>query len=276
MRKVNFTNSLLTSYRHYVSNSSRKKYCFASQLGNKLSYRSSTILLKEDFYKVLGVDRNASKSDIKKKYFELAKKYHPDVNKDPAAEKKFKEISEAYEVLEDEKKRELYDNYGHAGVDPNNNPGAGPFGGFGGFHGQQVQVDPEEIFEMFEGMFGGRERGKGRDIQQAVSLSFFEAVNGCTKELTVEYTDRVGKRGQQSAKKTKKVTVTIPAGVDEGVVMRVRNEGGGGMGGPNGDLELHIRVQKDPYFTREGPNVHVDLPISIYKVISLSSVIQLF
>lgn len=230
------------------------------------SFRTSSILLKEDYYKTLGVDKSASKADLKKKYFELAKKFHPDVNKDKDAEKKFKEISEAYEILTDDNKRQMYDAHGHAGVDPNNFAGAGP-GGFGGFGGAGFQqVDPEEIFEMFGEMFSNRPRGKGIDIQKAVALSFFEAVNGCSKEISVDYTDMIGKRGQQSARKTKKISVKIPPGVDDGVVMRVRNEGGGGLGGPNGDLELHIRVAKDPYFVREGPNVHVDQPISIYKV----------
>ena len=86
-------------------------------------FHSSRALQKRDFYDVLGLSRGASKADIKKKYFELAKKYHPDVNKEKDAQDKFREVTEAYEVLEDDKKRELYDNYGHAGVDPNSDFG---------------------------------------------------------------------------------------------------------------------------------------------------------
>jgi molecular chaperone DnaJ len=195
------------------------------------------------------------------------------VNKAPEAEAKFREISEAYEVLEDDEKRGMYDQFGHAGVDPQNAGfggfNGGPFGGFqGGFQGGQ-QVDPQDIFEMFEGMFGGEAaRGKGRDVQQVLNLSFFEAVNGCTKEVSVQVTDRKNP-GKVT---TKKVKVTVPAGVDDGVVMRVGGEGGIGVSGkPNGDLRLNIRVAKDPYFVREGPNIHVEQPITIVQVSSIQS-----
>jgi DnaJ-class molecular chaperone len=191
------------------------------------------------------------------------------VNKEPSAEVKFKQITEAYEVLEDEQKRQLYDSYGHAGVDQGGAGGPGGFGGFqggpfGGFGGNAQQVDADELFEMFEGMFGGAgSRQRGRDVQQVLQLSFFEAVNGCSKEVTVKVTDR--KKPGESI--TKKVKVTVPAGVDDGVVMRVQGEGGHGLPGKgNGDLRLEIRVQKDPYFVRDGPNVHVEQPISITQV----------
>jgi molecular chaperone DnaJ len=196
-----------------------------------------------------------------------------DVNKEKDAEQKFRDISEAYEVLENDEKRQLYDNYGHAGVDPQAaGQGFDGFQGFGGFPGgfQQggQQVNAEELFDMFEGMFGGEgARGRGRDVQQNVQLSFFEAVNGCTKEVSVQYTDRKN----PNKVNTKKVKVTIPAGVDDGVVMRIQNEGGVGMPGKgNGDLRLNIRVAKDPYFARDGANVHVELPITITQV-SLTS-----
>mmetsp|Transcript_6385 Transcript_6385/g.10462 ORF Transcript_6385/g.10462 Transcript_6385/m.10462 type:complete len:375 (+) Transcript_6385:120-1244(+) len=237
----------------------------------KRSFRATVSLAKEDYYKTLGVPKTASKSEIKKKYFELAKKYHPDVNKDEGAKEKFSEYSEAYEVLSDEEKKQAYDTYGHAGVD--GQQGAGGFGGFqggfggpfGGFHQGGQQVDAEELFDMFEGMFGGQAaRGRGRDVQQHCSLSFLEAVNGCEKEIHVQYTDRTA----PNQKKTKVVKVNIPAGVDDGVLIRVSGEGGGGMKGkPSGDLRLHINVQKDAYFSRDGPNVHVDKPLSITRAI---------
>ena len=141
-------------------------------------------------------------------------------------------------------------------------PGGSPFGGFGGGHAQQVDAD--ELFEMFEGMFGGAgARQRGRDVQQVLQLSFFEAVNGCTKEVNVKYTDR----NAPGTTKTKTVKVAVPAGVDDGVVMRVQGEGGQGLPGKgSGDLRLEIRVKKDPYFVRDGPNVHVEQPISITQV----------
>lgn len=250
-----------------------------SLLLSQRKFHASSLRQKEDFYKVLGVTKGASKTDIKKKYFELAKKYHPDVNKAPEAEGKFREISEAYEVLENDEKRSMYDKFGHAGVDPQNAGfGGGGFEGFegfgpfaGGFQGQGgQQVDPQEIFEMFEGMFGGEgAKGKGRDVQQTLHLSFFEAVNGCFKEVTVQYSDRKN----PGKVNTKKVKVTVPAGVDDGVVMRVAGEGGAGMAGKSsGDLRLNIKVSKDAYFIREGANIHVEQPISITQAILGSKV----
>jgi len=113
----------------------------------------------------MGVSKTASKDEIKKKFRELAKKYHPDLNKDNKdAEKKFQEVSEAYEILEDDKKRQQYDSFGHAGVDPNfagNQQGGNPFAGFGGgFGGFRVNmnnggVNVEDLFEMFDQMQGG-------------------------------------------------------------------------------------------------------------------------
>lgn len=102
-------------------------------------------------------------------------------------------------------------------------------------------------------------------MQQAITIDFLEAVNGCTKEINVEYNDK--KSNNQRMKKKKTVRVTIPAGVDDGVALRVQNEGGEGLKGhPNGDLLLQIRVKKDNYFMREGSNVHVEIPISITQV----------
>lgn len=250
-------------------NRSNKPHVF--RLSRRM-FRSSAIALKEDYYKTLGVPRTATKAEIKKRYFELAKKYHPDVNKEEGAKEKFAEYNEAYEVLTDDEKKQVYDTYGHAGVDAQQQGGFGGAGGFNGFGGpfggfQQggQQVDADEIFDMFEGMFGGQAaRGRGRDVQQHVTLTFLEAVNGCSKEVNVQYTDRTSPQ----ERKSKVVKVNIPAGVDDGVMIRVSNEGGGGMKGkPNGDLRLHINVQKDPYFDRDGPNIHVEKSLSISQAI---------
>ena len=160
-------------------------------------YHSTSKNLKRDYYDVLGVDRGASKDEIKKKFFSLAKKYHPDVNKDdPKAAEKFREASEAYEVLENDEKRKLYDSFGHSGVDPSSGmgggAGAGPFGGFGGFqwnfNGGATQINEEEMADIIGQMFGQQarpRRNRGADLRTSIRLSFFEAVNGCTKDIQV-------------------------------------------------------------------------------------------
>ena len=142
---------------------------------------------KRDYYEVLGLQKGASDNDIKKAFRKMAMKYHPDKNPgDKVAEEKFKEINEAYAVLFDPEKKEKYDRFGHAGVDPNSGfgGGAGGFGGFGGF---------EDIFDMFGGAFGGfgggsrgrRNNGprKGSDLQKAVTITFEEAAFGTKKEI---------------------------------------------------------------------------------------------
>ena len=153
---------------------------------------------KRDYYEVLGVSKTATDAEIKKAYRKLAMKYHPDYNPgDKEAEEKFKEVNEANEVLSDPKKRQLYDQYGFAGVDPayaaqnGGGPGAGGFGGFGG-----DGVDLGDIFgDIFGGGFGGfggssrranpNAPRKGQDIRVRITLSFDEAVHGCKKNITI-------------------------------------------------------------------------------------------
>ncbi len=148
---------------------------------------------KKDFYEVLGVDRGASDDEIKKAYRKLAKKYHPDLNPDDKeAEQHFKEVNEAYEVLSDKEKRARYDQFGHAGVDPNygaGGPGGGFGGGFGGFGGG-FDVDLGDIFNsFFGGGFGGGSRQnpnaprQGGDTSITLTLSFEEAARGCIKTV---------------------------------------------------------------------------------------------
>ena len=145
---------------------------------------------KRDYYEVLGVSRGASEDEIKKAYKKMARKYHPDLNPgDKTAEEKFKEVNEAYEVLSDADKKARYDQYGHAGVDPNF--GAGGFGG--GFDGSFDFGDLGDIFgSFFGGGFGGGRRTnpnapqRGESIRMSIAISFEEAAFGCEKEVTVE------------------------------------------------------------------------------------------
>ena len=159
---------------------------------------------KRDYYEVLGVQKGASDDEIKKAYRKLAKKYHPDLNKDnPEAAEKFKEAAEAYDVLSDSEKRSRYDQFGHAGVDPNagfGGGGSGFGGGFGGF-------DMGDIFDsFFGGGFGGRGSRRngpvrGNDIQQAIELTFEEAAFGCKKKVTIIRGESCDECGGSGAKK---------------------------------------------------------------------------
>ena len=142
---------------------------------------------KRDYYEVLGLSKGASEEEIKKAYRQLAKKYHPDLNKAPDAADKFKEVQEAYEVLSDSQKRSLYDQYGFAGVDPNQ--AAGGFGGFSGFDSFGGFGGFSDIFESFMG--GGRTTRsnngpiKGQNRVMVLSIEFMESINGCSKTVSL-------------------------------------------------------------------------------------------
>lgn len=146
---------------------------------------------KRDFYEVLGVDKNSSQDEIKKAYRKLAKKYHPDMNPgDKQAEAKMQEINEAYEILSNESKKARYDQFGHAGVDPNYNAGGGGYGGYGS--GGYASYDFGDLGDIFSSFFGGgssrqssaNSPRRGNDINVSVTISFEEAAKGCSKQVT--------------------------------------------------------------------------------------------
>lgn len=282
-----------------------------------------------DYYQTLGVDKNADQTAIKKAYRKLAVKYHPDKNQgDPEAEKKFKSISEAYEVLSDEQKRQMYDQYGADAV--NGQMGGGP-GGMGGFSSM------EDALRTFMGAFGGGGGGgfdsffggggghesyhgarQGASKKVKLTLSFEEAAKGCNKDLMVtNYTtcDKCNGSGAKSKsdiktcptcqgtgqvhqsrgfftmastcpqchgagkvitnpcdachgygriKEKQKVTVPIPAGVDSGMRLKMQGYGDSGEnGGPRGDLLVFIEVAPHEFFSREGDDLLLKLPISL-------------
>ena len=280
---------------------------------------------KRDYYEVLGVQKSATHDEIKKAYRKAAMKYHPDRNPgDKEAEEKFKEVGEAYEVLSDEDKRQRYDQFGFAGVDPNYGAGAGGYGsgfggGFGGFG---------DFGDIFGSFFGGGGRStsnpnaprRGENVMARLELTFEEAAFGCEKEVgamriencaacsgsgsadgSVEtcstchgsgqvYTTQnfmgmqmqstapcpkcngKGKiiktpcntcKGKGKVRRTQKIKVKVPCGVDDGQSVRVRGEGCvGSNGGPNGDLLVEIYIKRHPIFARRGTEVICEVPIS--------------
>ena len=289
---------------------------------------------KRDYYEVLGVSKGASDDEIKKAYRKLAKKYHPDMNPgDKEAEAKFKEVNEAYSILSDSEKRARYDQFGHAGVDPNYGAG-GPGGGFGGF--DMGDIDLGDIFgSFFGGGFGGfggsassRRNGpqKGESLRASLTISFEEAAFGCEKEINLNRTEeceachgsgaepgttaetcpdcrgtgvvRVQQRtggfafsstapcsrcrgtgkiihtpckacgGSGSVKKSKRVTVSIPAGTDDGQAISLRGQGNAGKnGGPAGDLIVAVHVKPHPQFHRDGTTVLYEQPVTFYQAV---------
>ena len=249
-------------------------------------HQTRNILKKRDYYEVLGVSKSASKDEIKKKFRDLAKKYHPDLNKDDKnSSEKFKEASEAYEILTDDTKRKQYDNFGPEGVDNGNggNPHAGgnPFGGFNGFGGFEFRsgggggIDPNDLNDLFS-FFGGqngRMRNRGSDMQMSLRLSFLEAVNGCTKEVKYDYFARSEKN--EKIRKSKTCQVEIPPGVDSGITVKLAGKGEDGpKGTPAGDLYIGIEVANDTYFKREQNDVHVDIPITVCQVQTVTTTIH--
>jgi molecular chaperone DnaJ len=282
--------------------------------------------MARDYYEILGVSRGSDKEEIKQAYRRLARKYHPDVNREAGAEERFKEINRAYEVLSEPETRSRYDQFGEAGVGSAAG-GYQDFGDMGGF---------ADIFETFFSGFGGapggqttRRRGgpvRGDDLRLDLKLDFREAVFGGEKEIRISHLEtcnvcsgtgaKPGTRprtcptcsgagqvrratrtpfgsftqvsvcptcngngqviedkcetcsGKGQRQETKKLKITIPAGVDNGTRLRVSNEGDAGQrSGPAGDLYVYLFINEDAEFQREGINILSDLTISYLQAI---------
>ena len=216
--------------------------------------------MPRDYYEVLGVARNASEADIKKAYRKLAREYHPDRNPgDKQAEARFKEVQEAYDVLDDKPKREQYDRFGFAGPGMGQGPFQNPGGGAGGFEFQGVNPeDLESILGAFGGgafgeVFGRRGKGRGRaarppeSVEAEVAIPFLTAALGGTVSLNVD---------------GRTIDLRIPAGVEEGKKLRLAGQGPNG-----GDLFVRIKIEPHPFFRREGRNVILEAPISVTEAI---------
>lgn len=247
----------------------------------------------KDYYKTLGVAQDADSKEIKKAYRKLARKYHPDVNKDdPETEKKFKEINEAYEVLKDEEKRQKYDQFGSQWEQYAQTGGRpedfwGQYGGGQRGGGTTRTVTPEEFAEMFGGgggasgfsdffdiLFGGggaRTRGgfdpngfnsggyarqqaiRGRDLEHTVQISLEEAFHGTTR--TLNYEDG------------RSITAKIPAGVSTGKRIRLSGKGQQGLNASDGDLYLNIEVMPHNRFERDGDNLKTAVSVDLYTLL---------
>ena len=286
---------------------------------------------KRDYYEVLGVAKTATDAELKSAYRKLAKKYHPDFNKDnKEAEEKFKEVSEAYEVLSNAEKRQKYDQFGHAGVDPNF--GAGGYGGYGGGFGFE-DFDIGDIFgSFFGGGFGGGGQTRrnapqrGESLRVNLILSFEEAAFGCTKEINITKNEKCSKCGGNGAEPgtsaetcaachgtgtvkttrrtplgvisqqgvcptchgtgkiiktpcskcsgtgkervSKKLSVNVPAGIDDGQTISLRGEGNAGTnGGPSGDVLISVSVRPHHILIRDGINIHCEVPITYAQAV---------
>lgn len=293
---------------------------------------------KRDYYEVLGLQKNASEEDIKKAFKQLARKYHPDLHPDDAtAAEQFREINEAYEVLSDAKKRQMYDQFGFAGVDPSYNAGAGAdarYGGFGGFG------DVGDIFDSIFGGgfggfggFGGRSTAananaprRGGNVSATVTVDFMEACRGARKKIKFSHLEKCDQCGGSGADKdtvsqtcpncggkgtvqttqrtafgvissthvcsrcggkgkivtnpcskchgtgrfrtTKEFEINIPAGIDEGQVLRVSGQGDVGVnGGDAGDLNVAVSIRPHELFMRDGIDIHCEIPISYAQAV---------
>jgi curved DNA-binding protein len=224
----------------------------------------------KDYYKILGVARDASAEDIKKAYRKLARKYHPDVSKETGAEDKFKDVNEAQEVLCDPEKRAAYDQLGayQGGQEFRPPPGWGErFGAGGGFQGD-AGTDFSDLFSQLFGMGGRRtghqgsaRSGKGRDIETELSLTLDEAFHG------VERAMQLATPGHEP----RTVKVRIPPGIVDGGRMKVPGKGDTGHAGQRGDLYLKIRVAVHPLFRLEGHDLHLDTPITPSEAVLGSS-----
>jgi curved DNA-binding protein len=231
-----------------------------------------------DFYEVLGVSRTADADEIQRTYRKLARTYHPDINKDPGAEERFKEVSEAYDVLSDPETRRRYDQFGAdfrrvpEGVDADTwakaqgaRRSAGTGGGFDGW--TNVGGDRDDVFTSFDtgdidieslfgGMFGRRRRGpvRGADQEAELELSLEEAYSGGRRWISLP-----GPAGPRSYE------VNIPPGVVDGQRIRLAGQGGSGTGGGAGDLYLITRIRPHSKFRLEGRDIFVDLPVSPWE-----------
>lgn len=233
---------------------------------------------RRDLYEVLGIKKEASADEVKKAFRKKAMQYHPDKNpNDKTAEEKFKEVNEAYEVLSDSDKRDKYDKFGFAGIDPNaafdgaQGQGAGfgnqggsyrTYGNFNGSDFEYFDFSGSGLDDLLGSMFGGsgfgstqRKAGprKGANLQTSISITFEEAAFGTKKRVKVN---------------DKTIDISIPEGIDNGSKISLKGQGQPGInGGANGDLHVLINIQPHGRFTRKGVDLYIDVPITVTQAV---------
>ena len=227
-----------------------------------------------DYYETLGIGRDAQPDEIKRSYRRLARKFHPDLSEEPDAEDRFKEIQEAYEVLKDPEKRAAYDRFGadwEAGQEFRPPPDWQPDVGFagGGF------TEAGEFSDFFEALFGGaghRRSGggythlrmKGENIHARVAISLEDSFRGTARSLSLQV-PQLDEEGRL-ATRNRTLNVTVPKGIVQGQQIRLRGQGGPGLGGaPDGDLYLEVVFAPHPLFRADGRDVHLDLPVAPWE-----------
>ncbi|WP_456447600.1 DnaJ C-terminal domain-containing protein [Thiolapillus sp.] len=231
----------------------------------------------EDYYKVMGVSRDATQDEIKRAYRKLARKYHPDVSKEKDAEEKFKQLGEAYEVLKDPEKRAAYDQLGKnwkAGQDFNPPPDWDAGFEFSG-GGYTDAGSAEAYSDFFESLFGRRSRShsgaagggfhmRGQDHHAKVVIDLDDAYNGATRSITLQVPEVDASGHVVTRKRT--LNVRIPKGVRQGQQIRLAGQGAPGVGqGGNGDLYLEIEFRPHPFYRVEGRDVYLDLPVAPWE-----------
>ena len=222
-----------------------------------------------DFYQQLGVKRTDDADTIRKAYKKLARKYHPDVSKQPNAEERFKQINSAYDVLGDDKKRKLYDEFGDVSLRPGFNPqqargfrGGSPFGG-GGFNFQGGGVDMEDLLGSMFGGGAARRPRRGADQKTEINVDFMTTVMGGEQTIQIRRPDG----------RTDSLVIPIPPGAKDGGRVRLKGQGLPPRGGgPCGDLLVHLKVDKHAVLTRNNDDLEMEVPITVLEALAGATV----
>lgn len=229
----------------------------------------------KDYYKTMGLDRKATPDDIKKTYRKLARKYHPDVSKEPGAEEKFKEVSEAYETLHDPEKRAAYDQLGSFQAGQEFRPPPGWEQRFGGDPFATEGIDLSDLFASFTGRVktgrGPTRPAQGQDYEINAHITLEQAYTGTELELSLNVPETDARGLTRKVPKTLKVR--IPQGTTDGQRLKLAGKGGkGSRGGRDGDLFLNINLHPHPYFRVKGHDLILDLPLTPWEAVLGASV----